>query len=169
MHTVWVRLNGVVFFGFTVLLCLATLAAFSTYLHEGTGTLNKLQLAKLRSFRTSSGTDRALISFDMDADLTPAFNWNIKQLFVFVVAEYASETNPVNQVILWDKIIQRPEDAHLKNKNVFIKYGLIDQGQELRNNSVTLKMYWDHMPLTGRLFVDSDSKEPFVLPGEYKR
>lgn len=26
-------------------------------------------------------------------DLSPAFHWNIKQLFVFVVAEYESEAN----------------------------------------------------------------------------
>ena len=26
-------------------------------------------------------------------DLTPAFHWNIKQLFVFVVAEYESDAN----------------------------------------------------------------------------
>lgn len=28
MHTFWVRLNAVVFFGFTVLLCLSLLTAF---------------------------------------------------------------------------------------------------------------------------------------------
>jgi signal peptidase complex subunit 3 len=32
------------------------------------------------------------------ADLAPAFDWNVKQLFVFVVAEYRSKTNPLNQV-----------------------------------------------------------------------
>jgi hypothetical protein len=31
-------------------------------------------------------------------DLAPAFDWNIKQLFVFVVAEYRSNSNPLNQV-----------------------------------------------------------------------
>ena len=33
MHTVWVRLNAVVFFGLTVLLCLSLLAALSKYGH----------------------------------------------------------------------------------------------------------------------------------------
>lgn len=35
MHTVWVRLNAVVFFGLTVLLGLSVLTALSTALHKG--------------------------------------------------------------------------------------------------------------------------------------
>lgn len=36
MHTLWVRLNGVVFFGLTVLLGLSLLAAFSKIGHANT-------------------------------------------------------------------------------------------------------------------------------------
>lgn len=39
-----------------------------------------------------------ILNIDVDADLAPAFNWNVKQLFAFVVAEYKTATNPVNQV-----------------------------------------------------------------------
>lgn len=35
MHTAWVRLNAVVFFGLTVLLGLSILTALSTFLHQG--------------------------------------------------------------------------------------------------------------------------------------
>lgn len=35
MHTAWVRLNAVVFYGLTVLLGLSVLTALSTYLHQG--------------------------------------------------------------------------------------------------------------------------------------
>lgn len=38
-----------------------------------------------------------MLNIDLDADLAPAFNWNVKQLFAFVVAEYKTKTNPVNQ------------------------------------------------------------------------
>lgn len=34
MHTIWVRLNAVIFFGLTVLLSLSLLAALSKYGHE---------------------------------------------------------------------------------------------------------------------------------------
>lgn len=170
MHTVWVRVNAVVFFGLSVLLSLALLTACSTFFHDGRPELTKLALSErngIKSFRTSQKVDRAMLSFDLKANLAPAFNWNVKQLFVFVTGEYASETNPLNQIILWDKIIQRPEDAALNLKKVNVKYGLIDQKQELRGANVTLKLYWDHMPLTGRLYTESDSQSTFVLPQEY--
>lgn len=35
MHTIWVRLNAVVFFGLTVLLGLSVLTALSTFSHQG--------------------------------------------------------------------------------------------------------------------------------------
>lgn len=35
MHTIWVRLNAVVFFGLTVLLGLSVLTALSTFFHQG--------------------------------------------------------------------------------------------------------------------------------------
>ncbi|CAM9542390.1 unnamed protein product [Ectocarpus sp. 12 AP-2014] len=97
MHTAWVRVNAVVFFGLTVLLVLSVLAALSTYLHQGFPDVRKLGVSKFRTFRKSEGTDRLLLNIDVDADLAPAFNWNVKQLFAFVVAEYETPTNPVNQ------------------------------------------------------------------------
>eukprot|EP00953_Heterococcus_sp_UTEX-ZZ885_P009293 5491-Heterococcus_DN1.PRE.5 len=63
----------------------------------------------MKSLRKSAKADRAILAFDLQADLAPAFNWNIKQ------------------VILWDKIIERPEDAKLNLKKIHVKYGLIDQ------------------------------------------
>lgn len=59
--------------------------------------VRKLGVSKFRTFRKSEGTDRLLLNIDVDADLAPAFNWNVKQLFAFVVAEYETKTNPVNQ------------------------------------------------------------------------
>lgn len=132
MHNVWVRLNAVIFFALTVLLALATLCALSTYFHADLPTVKTLKLNTLKSLRNHGGVDRALLSFDLVADLTPTFHWNIKQLFVFVVAEYESPTNPLNQVIIWDKIIKTKEEAQLKYTNEFVKYALIDQGAELR-------------------------------------
>jgi signal peptidase complex subunit 3 len=170
MHNIWVRLNAVIFFALTALLVLATLCALSTYLHSAVPTVKKLQINTLKSLRNHGGVDRALLSFDLYADLAPAFHWNLKQLFVFVVAEYASDANPLNQVIIWDKIVQSPEEAKFKFKNEFVKYALIDQGSELRNKTIALKLKWDHMPITGRLYNGEDevTKYTYTLPGSYK-
>jgi hypothetical protein len=43
-----------------------------------------------------------------------------------------SSPQVLNQVILWDKIIQSPSEAWIKETDEFVKYALIDQGQELR-------------------------------------
>lgn len=132
MHNVWVRLNAVIFFALTVLLVLAVLCALSTLLHEGTPTVKTLKMNTLKSLRNHGGVDRALLSFDLNADLSPAFHWNLKQLFVFVVAEYTTPKNPLNQVIIWDKIVKSKSEAHMKYNNEFVKYALIDQGADLR-------------------------------------
>jgi len=175
MHTLWVRLNAVVFFGLSALLGLSVLAAISKLGH-GTRhkpVIRKLKLNKLRSLKPQGGVDRALLSFDIDVDLTPAFHWNIKQLFVYVIASYESNKNPKNEVVVWDKIVQAidpPEAKKIKQDNVFVKYALVDQANDLRGKDVTLYLVWDHMPLTGFMFIgqqEPKSRTRFTLPLQY--
>lgn len=42
----------------------------------------------------------------------------------------------------------------------------LQQGAGLRNTSVTLMLYWDHMPLTGTLFQHSVAVDTFDCPGK---
>ena len=130
-----------------------------------------LKLNNLRSLKSHGGVDRALLSFDIKVDLAPAFHWNIKQLFVYVVAIYETEGR-VNQVVLWDKIVQdRDASKIIDEQNVFVKYALVDQSDELRGSQVTLQLQWDHMPITGLLFMDKQPLEQttnFDLPVEYQ-
>jgi signal peptidase complex subunit 3 len=133
--------------------------------------VKKLQLNKLRSIKSHGGVDRALLSFDLEVDLAPAFHWNIKQLFVYVVAIYETEGR-TNQVVLWDKIVESGDPKVLKEKNTFVKYALVDKrGGELRGKEVKLQLQWDHMPITGVLYLDKQQLETtskFVLPTEYQ-
>ena len=215
MHTLWVRLNAVVFFGLSVLLGLSLLAAFSTIVHSQKpstlfvavkgrmkigGSLfltlifefsvtvsffssqlqrksvdvkdvEVLALNTLRSLKSHGGVDRALLSFDIKVDLGPAFHWNVKQLFVYVVAIYETEDGRDNQVVLWDKIVEAGDNKVINEENVFVKYALVDQGDKLRGKNVTLQLQWDHMPITGTLHMDKQSLETtshFILPIEYQ-
>ncbi|KAL7530048.1 hypothetical protein ACHAWF_003221 [Thalassiosira exigua] len=176
MHTVWVRLNAVVFFGLTVLLCLSILAAISKIGHASRHkpVIHKLDLKTLKSLKNHGGVDRALLSFDLHADMNPAFHWNIKQLFVYVVATYATPVNPKNQVVLWDRIVEAtdpPSKKVIDERDVFVKYGLVDQGADLRGKEVELRLMWDHMPLTGALYAgeqEAEGASKFALPGEYQ-
>lgn len=130
-----------------------------------------MELNQLRSLKSHGGVDRALLSFDLTVDLAPAFHWNIKQLFVYVVAVYETEGR-INQVVLWDKIVQATDDEKkIDESNVFVKYALVDHGDELRGKRVTLQLQWDHMPITGLLHKDYQPIETattFELPVEYQ-
>jgi len=176
MHTVWVRLNAVVFFGLSALLGYSILAAVSKIGHASRHKpdVKKLKLNKLKSLKAHGGVDRALLSFDLHVDLNPAFHWNIKQLFVYVVAEYKTDKNPKNQIVLWDKIVEAtsPQEAKIiKQDNIFVKYALVDQGRDLRGEDVKLQLMWDHMPLTGNLYMgeqDYSKTSSFTLPYEYR-
>ena len=127
----------------------------------------------MRSLKSHGGVDRALLSFDLNVDMAPAFHWNIKQLFVYVVASYESTKNSNNQIVIWDKIVEaiHPEDMKINLENVFVKYALVDQGDELRGKDVKLQLMWDHMPITGLLYMGEQPIEEassFTLPTEYQ-
>ena len=47
------------------------------------------------------------MTFDVNADLRSVFTWNTKQLFVYVQAEYETQENRINEVVLWDSIVQQ--------------------------------------------------------------
>jgi signal peptidase complex subunit 3 len=129
-----------------------------------------LKLNTLRSLKSHGGYDRALLSFDLMVDLAPAFHWNIKQLFVYVVAIYVTEGRN-NQIVLWDKIVEADDEKVIDEKNVFVKYALSDQSDQLRGKDVTLQLQWDHMPITGLLYMDGqavESASKFRLPAEYQ-
>jgi signal peptidase complex subunit 3 len=167
MHSFWSRLNAVIFFGLYVLGFLASLCAFSTYNHFPDPTA-QLKVNTLKSLRNHAGVDRALLTFDMQADLTSVFNWNTKQLFCFIVAEYKSKSNDLNQVVMWDKVVASPAEAKLTLKNVFNKYMLVDEHDELRSADVQLRLVWDIMPTSGRLFMHTlHGEKSFGLPEEY--
>lgn len=132
--------------------------------------VEKLELNQLRSLKSHGGVDRALLSFDLKVDLTPAFHWNIKQLFVYVVAVYETK-GLLNQVVLWDKIVEASDPKLIDESNVFVKYALVDQGDELRGKQITLQLRWDHMPITGLLHMDEQPMQltsQFELPETYQ-
>jgi signal peptidase complex subunit 3 len=37
--------------------------------------------------------DLASLNFDIQVDVSPVFNWNVKQLFLYLVAEYSTPSN----------------------------------------------------------------------------
>ena len=44
--------------------------------------------------------------FDMKADMRHLFNWNTKLVFIYVTAEYETQINGLNQIVIWDYIVE---------------------------------------------------------------
>ncbi len=88
----------------------------------------------------------------------------------------------LNQVIVWDKIIPSVKAAKLLESNEHVKYSLVDAEADLRctyslqafmsniifrGKSITLRLMWDHMPITGRLYTGTDGNSTFTFPKKY--
>ena len=94
MQNIWTRANALFFYAICALAIMCTLTALSTYQHVPSPTLTTLQVSGLERFSDySDGSDKAIFSIDLSTDLKSIFNWNVKQIFVMVIAEYTSTTN----------------------------------------------------------------------------
>ncbi|XP_055589688.1 signal peptidase complex subunit 3-like [Uranotaenia lowii] len=67
-------------------------------------------------------------------DLNKLFNWSVKQLFLYLTAEYQTEQNELNQVVLWNKMILRGKIALLNFKNMITENYFWDDGNGLKDN-----------------------------------
>ena len=93
----------------------------------------------------------------------------MKQLFVYITAEYETEANVLNQVVIWDQIISEPQHAWIRSSSVANKYSLSDQGYGLLGNNVSLVVNWNTVPSTGLLTLSHAYKHvhAFIVPEEY--
>lgn len=55
--------------------------------------------------------DLGFLTFDLQTDLTHLFNWNVKQLFLYLTAEYQTPNNELNQVL--DGVFQHKLNLYL--------------------------------------------------------
>ena len=118
--------------------------------------------------------DQANISFKLGFDLTSEFDWNCKQLYVYVVAEYSTERKPRNEVTVMDWIVQDVSEAKIDPIRSFVnEFPIRDQFKEtLLGTEVTLKVYYERLPIFGfstKKFLAQSAAPPFKLPLDYKR
>ncbi|XP_053315583.1 signal peptidase complex subunit 3 [Spea bombifrons] len=115
-------------------------------------------------------SDLGFITFDINADLQPIFDWNVKQLFIYLSAEYSTKSNVLNQVVLWDKIILRGDNPKLSLKDMKSKYFFFDDGNGLKGNrNITLTLSWNVVPNAGILpLVTGSGHISIPFPENYK-
>lgn len=157
MHSIWSRANTVFAFTLTVLSAV-TLMAFVSSLFANKVTKVELsginpRIRSMSDYTIEEGkSDLAMISLNIHADMSPIFNWNVKQLFIYLVAEYSTMKNVVNQVVLWDRIIKRTDPLVILEESIHPKYYFLDDGSNLLSHqNVTLLLKWNIVPNAGRL------------------
>lgn len=177
MFSIRSRLNAyVTVLTSTMLLCAGALAVLSVASFvvmppPVTGAISKVHL---QSFITTSNPtrtamiDRALLAFDINADFSPAFNWNVKQLFVYLVVEYSTSSHPRNEMTLVDFIINGT-DSRVINYQGVRKYPLDAKGTDLSGVVLTFRLMYHIMTYSGwapsREVIGSQTT--LRLPAEY--
>jgi signal peptidase complex subunit 3 len=157
MHNLVSRLNSLFAFTITTLGALAfcLYASSSYYTSNNTVKLDTNRIAVKYMTEFTNGkkrNDLGFLNFDMNVDLEPLFNWNVKQLFLYLTAEYETDHNALNQVVIWDKIVLKGENYKLQMKNAKSKYYLWDDGNGLKGNkNVTIYLSWNVVPNVGGL------------------
>ncbi|KFV64186.1 Signal peptidase complex subunit 3, partial [Dryobates pubescens] len=93
-----------------------------------------------------------MVFFLTHLHLQSIFDWNVKQLFLYLSAEYSTKNNALNQVVLWDKIMLRGDNPRLFLKDMKSKYFFFDDGNGLKGNrNITLTLSWNVVPNAGIL------------------
>ncbi|XP_065339484.1 signal peptidase complex subunit 3 [Cloeon dipterum] len=176
MHTVLTRGNAILAYTLSVLagltFCCFLSTLFVEYRTEAHMNTVKVVVKNVPDYSASrEENDLGFLTFDLQTDLTHLFNWNVKQLFLYLTAEYKTSNNVLNQVVLWDKIIQRGENAILDFKNVNTKYYFWDDGEGLKGHkNVTLTLSWNVIPNAGLLpNIFAIGQHSFQFPSEYAK
>ncbi|KAF9011112.1 signal peptidase 22kDa subunit [Cyathus striatus] len=128
MHSIISRLNNGSALLSSCMMTLLALIALSSFVFtadpKGDLSINSVKVYPANARRyPHKKQDMAFVNFNISADLTPLFNWNTKQLFLYLQAEYPNPKGGSNEVVIWDRIVRRKEDANIqvvaKNKYMF--------------------------------------------------
>ncbi|KAG7333687.1 hypothetical protein KOW79_002094 [Hemibagrus wyckioides] len=147
MNTVLSRANSLFAFSLSVMAALTFGCFITTAFRDRSVPVNihvsKVLLKNVDDF--TGPRERSDLGF-------PIFDWNVKELFLYLSAEYSTKSNALNQVVLWDKIVKRGENTKLELKEMKSKYYFFDDGNGLRaNKNVTLTLSWNVVPNAGIL------------------
>lgn len=114
------------------------------------------------------GWDDVYLTLNIEADLSPLSNWNLKQVYLYVEAIY-DEGDKRNRAILWDMIIRKAQiTTPVRLQNDKIEYHLRDVFKKLRGRNVELVLKYEYMPIVGQMSYHAISSTQLTLPNEYK-
>ena len=175
MNTLLSRTNAVFAFTLSILAALTIICAMSTAFKNYSELVpiklssGKQVIKNVADFSAArEKNDLGFVTFNLEADFANAFDWNTKQLFLYLTALYETKDNVVNQVVLWDHIIERGDNTKVSLKNQHTKYYFWDDGDGLKGNNVTLTLSLNVIPNAGFLpIATSPISHSFSFPKEY--
>jgi len=167
MHSVTYRTNAVLTMGVTGLLVLCAAIATTDVFHRSKPEAN-LRIHDTHYFQPLGKNDEAVLSFNLQGDLSSCFSWNTKQLFAYIKIVYETKKHKRNEVTVWDKIISSKEAAKDIEEIFLSKYRLVDNGRDLRGRDVNITLAWNVMPYIGALYFEELTFSG-TLPSEYIR
>ena len=176
MNNILVRSNTIFAFTLSILASLTLICAFSTAFKSYGETVyvklssGKRLVKRVPNFSTGRElNDLGFITFNLEADFTKTFDWNTKQLFLYLTAHYKTKANINNEVILWDYIMLRGDNPKINLKDHNTKYYFWDDGSGLQGNSnITLTLSMNVIPNSGLLpFATSSQVHSFTFPSKY--
>lgn len=133
----------------------------------------KIYLRTSRYYGSTNGKpkENVKINFDLQTDLSSLFNWNTKQIFVYLTAEYENSKNTTfNELTFWDKIITDPKDSVLNLKNVKSKYNVWDVHENLSGKNLSFKLNWNIQPWVGPLiYGQTEGETIFMIPNRQNK
>ncbi|ODV64109.1 signal peptidase complex subunit SPC3 [Ascoidea rubescens DSM 1968] len=153
-----------------VLCCLIFTSSYVQLLHDRCfdlpSTISDISLDTSLKFSRIHGSlnkkpkeNARLTSFSLQTDLSPLFNLNTKQVFVYLTAEYHSvnrkDNSISNKLIFWDKIIISKDDATLNLTNLKSKYSVYDIEKSFNHKNATVRLEWNIQPWVGPLIYGS--------------
>jgi len=177
MHTFLSRLNALFAFSLSIVALLTLMFALSTS-YKSYDKLAKIDIKTVRSLvrrmpdynmPNAKENDLGMVQFNMDADFEDCFDWNVKQLFIYLTANYKTADNVLNQIVLWDYILNRGENGQLRLRNQNPEYYMWDDGFGLKgNNNITLTLSMNIIPNAGFLQIaNSPVVHTFAFPDTY--
>ncbi|XP_016097949.1 signal peptidase complex subunit 3-like isoform X3 [Sinocyclocheilus grahami] len=175
MNTVLSRANSLFAFSLSVMAAL-TFGCFITTAFKDRSIPVDIRVSKVMIKNVDDFTgprersDLGFVTFDVSANLQPIFDWNVKELFLYLTAEYSTKSNALNQVVLWDKIVLRGDNTKLNLRDVKSKYFFFDDGNGLRSNkNITLTLSWNVVPNAGILpLVMGSGHKSLAFPESYE-
>ncbi|EIW83499.1 signal peptidase 22 kDa subunit [Coniophora puteana RWD-64-598 SS2] len=156
MHSIYARINGLTALLSTCVMVLLGTIALSSLIYtadpKGELSINSIRVHPGKERRYPRRTrEFAFVNFNVTADLTPLFNWNTKQLFLYLEAEYENVKGVKNDVVIWDRIVRRKEDAviNVQGKNKYKFKDLAKSFKDVPPAHYSLK--YNVMPYVGVL------------------